>query len=219
MEQFDAVSSDCSVLSGMTRGVLANSCRSRQDMNSDVSAPAALHIPTPNCWITPKKGILTADYCQAQTLCRHWPIRLCKGIWISLCKSTMTAHFEYRIHPCFSHLKNNSIKLQAAPQDKTKVSVGCAGRCWNALLWAVVEVEGSQEEMGSVNIKTPRWAWGVPELQAGVKYGQIRVNCLHRLIQSPQPPPWSLLDTRYWDGPSCSSLASVLHPMQGNREL
>lgn len=74
------------------------------------------------------------------------------------------------------HLKNNSIKLQAAPQDKSKVSVGCAGcvgQCWNALLEAVVEVEGGQEEMEPVNIKTPLLAWGVPELQAGGKHGQI----------------------------------------------
>lgn len=50
MEQLDIVQSDQSrLLSGMTRGVLANSCRSRQDLSSDVSAPAALHIMVPNC--------------------------------------------------------------------------------------------------------------------------------------------------------------------------
>lgn len=145
----------------MTRGVLANSCRSRQDMSSDVSAPAALHIMVPNCDMWHLFGSHPKwyfDYCgyhnEAQTLYRHWPTRLCKRIWIPhTCKSTRNAHFGYGIHHCFSHLKNKSVKLQAAPQDKTKVSVACAGQCWKALLQAAVELEGSQEEMEPVNIK------------------------------------------------------------------
>lgn len=36
-----------------------------------------------------------------------------------------------------------------------------------------MEVEGNQEEMESVNLKTPLLACGVPELQAGGKHGQI----------------------------------------------
>lgn len=83
---------------------------------------------------------------------------LCVRIWIPLCKPTMNAHFEYCVHPWFSHLKNNSVKLlknatnkqQAAHRQKTKVSAGRAGQRWNALPPAVVKAEGSQEEMGQV---------------------------------------------------------------------
>lgn len=64
----------------MTRDVLTNSSRSRQDINSGVSAPATLHIMIPNCDTCclfgshPKRY---SDYCgyhyEAQTLYRHWP--------------------------------------------------------------------------------------------------------------------------------------------------